>query len=145
MNKLMLVIGGFILMLVILPAFAVAEPMNPSTLLETPIIEEQNKEKTPEDVEPNPTSQWGYMNRQILCNSTEVLKTILTTRGQVLLATGHKPSDYVPTDPFDAVIITRNPETGEYTILLVKTEQNIACVIASGTSMETVDEMDEQN
>ena len=56
--------------------------------------------------------------------------------------TGTKPPEYVPTDPFDVVVITRNPETFEYTILLIKTEQNIACVIASGTSMKTVDEME---
>lgn len=145
MKKLMILIGAFILMLVILPAFAVAEPMNPSTLLETPIIEKQNKETTPEDVEPaNPISQWKYLNRQILCNSLEILKAILTSRGQELFVTGTKPPEYVPTDPFDVVVITRNPETFEYTILLVKTDQNLACVIASGTSMKTIDEMDQQ-
>jgi len=146
--KFSYVIGIFLLLLLVLPTFASsnaeAQPMNPSTLLETPnVVEEQTEpEATPEDIPQ--VSQWRYLNRQILCNTIEVLKTILTTRGQELLVTGAKPPEYVPTDPFDAIIITRNPETGEYTILIVKTDQNLACVIASGTSMKTVDEMQQE-
>ena len=143
--KFSYVIGIFLLLLLVLPTFASsnaeAQPMNPSTLLETPnVVEDQKEEATPDIPQ---VSQWKYLNRQILCNTIEVLKTILTTRGQELLATGHKPPEYVPGDPFDAVIITRNPETMEYTILVVKTDQNLACVIASGTSMKTVDEINE--
>ena len=143
------VIGTFLLLLLVLPSFASsnaeAQPMNPDTLLETPnVVEEQKEpEATPESVVP-PVSQWKYLNRQILCNTIQVLKTILTTRGQELIVTGAKPPEYVPSDPFDAVIITRNPETMEYTILIVKTDQNLACVIASGTSMKTVEEMREE-
>ena len=144
--KFSYVMGIFLLLLLVLPSFASsnaeAQPMNPSTLLETPNVVEE-PEATPEPNVPQ-VSQWKYLNRQILCNTIEVLKTILTTRGQELLATGHKPPEYVPTDPFDAVIITRNPETMEYTILIVKTDQNLACVIASGTSMKTVDEIEEE-
>jgi len=142
------VIGTFLLLLLVLPTFASsnaeAQPMNPSTLLETPnAVEDQTEpEATPEDVPQ--ISQWKYLNRQILCNTIQVIKTILTTRGQELLVTGHKPPEYVPTDPFDAIIITRNPETMEYTILIVKTDQNLACVIASGTSMKTIEEMEQE-
>ena len=146
--KFSYVIGAFLLILLVLPSFASsnaqAQPMNPSTLLETPnAVEDQTEpEATPEDVPQ--ISQWKYLNRQILCNTIQVIKTILTTRGQELLVTGAKPPEYVPTDPFDAIIITRNPETMEYTILIVKTDQNLACVIASGTSMKTVEEMEQE-
>ena len=142
------VIGAFLLILLVLPSFASsnaqAQPMNPGTLLETPnIVENQTEpEATPEDVPE--ISEWRYLNRQILCNTIQVVKTILTTRGQELLATGAKLPGYVPSDPFDAIIITRNPETMEYTILIVKTDQNLACVIASGTSMKTVEEMEQE-
>ena len=42
-------------------------------------------------------------------------------------------------DPFDGIIITRNEITLEYTVLLIKSDLNIACVVAGGQSFELVE------
>ena len=140
MNNLIKLIVAFILMLFLLPAFADAQSMNPDSLLEVdPLIQEEPEVETPA---PLPTNEWKSLNRLLACNSLDYIKSILTLRGYEIWAGGGKTSDYMPQDPFDSVIITRNPITKEFIILLIKPEINLACIIAGGQSIETIENMD---
>jgi len=137
MNKLTNIIVAFILMLFLLPAFAEAQSMNPDSLLEVdPLIQEEPKVETPQLL----TNEWKSLNRLLACNSLDYIKSILTSRGYEMWAAGGKNPDYMPQDPFDSVIITRNPVTLEFIILLIKPEINIACIIAGGQEIKTIDE-----
>ena len=70
------------------------------------------------------------------------IKSILTSRGYEIWAGGGKNPDYQPNDPFNNLIIVRNPVTKEFIILLIKIEINFACIIAGGQSIETIENMD---
>ena len=139
MNNLIKLIVAFILMLFLLPAFADAQSMNPDSLLEVdPLIQEEPKVETPA---PPLTNEWKSLNRLLACNSLDYIKAILTSRGYEIWAAGGKNPDYQPNDPFDSVIITRNPVTLEFIILLIKPEINFACIIAGGQEIKTIDEL----
>ena len=97
---------------------------------------------TPE-VEQTPTpevSPWRQINRVITCNSLGIVRNILETNGQTIYATGYKTPEYLPMDPFDGIIITRNEITLEYTVLLIKSDLNIACVLAGGQRFEIIED-----
>ena len=94
---------------------------------------------TPEVEQAPEVSPWRQINRVITCNSLGVVRNILETNGQTIYATGYKSPEYLPMDPFDGVIITRNEITLEYTILLIKSDLNIACVLAGGNRFEIVE------
>ena len=69
-----------------------------------------------------------------------VVRAILEQNGQYLYASGIKSSAYIPSDPFDGIIITKNATTLEYTVILVKTNLNLACVVAAGQRFELIQE-----
>jgi hypothetical protein len=94
---------------------------------------------TPEVEQAPEVSPWRQINRVITCNSLGVVRNILETNGQTIYATGYKSPEYLPMDPFDGIIITRNEITLEYTVLLIKSDLNIACVVAGGQSFELVE------
>ena len=120
------------------PANADAQSMNPDTLLEIdPNIPQQESQPEP-DVPP----EWRMLNRLLACNTMEHVKGVLLQRGQVLWAGGGKQRGYMPNDPFDSFIITRNPITKEFTVVLIKPEINLACIIAGGEKLETVENLD---
>ena len=140
MNIILKILGAVLLTLVMLPAFADAQSMNPDSLLELdPNIPQQ--EIKPE-VKPEVTAGWRMLNRGLACNTMEAVKSLLTSRGQVLWAGGGKQRNYMPQDPFDNLIITRNPLTKEFTVVLIKPELNLACIIAGGQKLETAENIE---
>ena len=131
-------IGAFLLLLIILPVYAEAQveaqPMNPDSLLEVdPQIEQE--------VQPVVPPEWRMLNRLLACNTMEHIKGILERRGQIIWAGGGKNPDYMPQDPFDSLIITRNPDTLEFTVIIIKAEVNLACIVAGGQSIKTMEEI----
>lgn len=113
-------------------------------LLSTSVMAQQELNPTlpAPEVEQTPTpevSPWRQINRVITCNSLGIVRNILETNGQTIYATGYKSSEYLPMDPFDGIIITRNEITLEYTVLLIKSDLNIACVLAGGQRFEIVE------
>jgi len=101
-----------------------------------PIPSTPEVEQAPEQPEVSP---WRQLNRVITCNSLGIIRNILETNGQTIYATGYKSPEYLPMDPFDGIIITRNEITLEYTVLLIKSDLNIACVVAGGQRFELVE------
>lgn len=88
-------------------------------------------------------SEWRNINRVIACNNMAIVRSILEEMGQVIYASGMKSPAYAPMDPFDGIIITRNPETFEYAVVIIKTEIQVACILAVGQSFQLVSEMAE--
>ena len=68
------------------------------------------------------------------------VRNILEANGQTIYATGIKRPEYLPQDPFDGIIITRNEITLEYTVLIIKSSMNVACVLAGGERFELVED-----
>lgn len=97
-----------------------------------------------ETPETTPTPPWQKTNRVLTCNAMNVVRVLLEDQGQYIYATGIKSQVYIPADPFDGVIITKNPTTKEYTIMLVKTDLNLACVVAAGQRFDIITELQGQ-
>lgn len=126
--KLLFTLGALILLSTSVMA---QQELNPT--LPAPATPEVEQTPTPE------VSPWRQINRVITCNSLGIVRNILETNGQTIYATGIKRPEYLPQDPFDGIIITRNEITLEYTVLLIKTDLNIACVLAGGQRFEVVE------
>lgn len=109
------------------------QELNPTVPLPVEPVPEVEQAPTPE------ASPWRQINRVITCNSLGIVRNILETNGQTIYATGIKRPEYLPMDPFDGVIITRNEITLEYTVLLIKSDMNVACVLAGGQRFEVVE------
>ena len=110
------------------------QELNPTVPLPVEPAPEVEQTPTPE------ASPWRQINRVITCNSLGIVRNILETNGQTIYATGYKTPEYLPMDPFDGIIITRNEITLEYTVLLVKSDMNVACVLAGGQRFEIVED-----
>jgi len=133
--KLLCTLGA----LVLLSTSITAQALSP--VLPLPVEPAPEVEQTPTpEVLPSPeVSPWRQINRVITCNSLGIVRNILETNGQTIYATGIKTPEYLPMDPFDGIIITRNEITLEYTILLIKSDLNIACVLAGGNRFEILE------
>ena len=128
--KLLYTLGALLLLSTSVMA---QQELNPTVPLPVEPVPEVEQAPTPE------ASPWRTLNRQITCNAQGLVRDILETNGQTIYATGYKSSEYLPMDPFDGIIITRNEITLEYTVLLIKSDLNIACVLAGGQRFEIVE------
>ena len=117
--------------LLFLSTSATAQELNPVM----PVEPAPEIQQTP----PPLATPWRTLNRQITCNAQGLVRDILETSGQTMYASGFKRPEYIPSDPFDGIIITRNEVTLEYTVLLIKSDLNIACVLAGGERFELVE------
>lgn len=127
--KLLYTLGALLL----LSTSATAQELNPVM----PVEPAPEIEQAPPSVAP----QWRTLNRQISCNAQGLVREVLETSGQTLYATGFKRPEYIPSDPFDGIVITRNETTLEYTVLLIKSDLNIACVLAGGERFDLVEDI----
>jgi len=130
--KLLYTLGALIL----LSTSAIAQELNPVMPLPVEPVPEVEQIPTPEpEVAP-----WRQINRVITCNAMGTVRNILEANGQTMYATGFKRPEYLPMDPFDGIIITRNELTLEYTVLLIKSSMNVACVLAGGERFEIIED-----
>lgn len=128
--KLLYTLGALIL----LSTSATAQELNPAMPLPVEPVPEVEQIPTPApEVAP-----WRQINRVITCNAMGTVRNILEANGQTMYATGIKRPEYLPQDPFDGILITRNEITLEYTVLLIKTSMNVACVLAGGERFEII-------
>ena len=127
--KLLYTLGALVLLSTSVMA---QQELNPT--LPTPSTPEVEQAPTPEAV------PWRQINRIITCNAMGTVRNILEANGQTMYATGIKRPEYLPQDPFDGIIITRNEITLEYTVLLIKSSMNVACVLAGGERFELVED-----
>ena len=141
-----MVITAIVLLTLMLPASAQTQAMNPDTLLETPeILNDLNPAPPTPELAPTPelspeAPEWARLQRRMDCNSLAYIKMILESRGQFLYGAGGFREGPADTDPFPGVIITRNPTTLEYTLLLIKPKIDVACVIHIGNSFKVITE-----
>lgn len=119
-------------------AYAKAQTVNPDSMLNN-----DNPIQVPEapvipDSTPNLSKEWVQLNRGVLCNSMGMVREMLKTmRGQTTWAAAGNSMSI--SDPFNAIVIVRNPETHSYSVVLMRTESNIACIIATGVGLELLD------
>ena len=119
-------------------AYAKAQTVNPDSMLNN-----DNPIQVPEapvipDSTPNLSKEWVQLNRGVLCNSMGMVREMLKTmRGQTTWAAAGNAMSIG--DPFNAIVIVRNPETHSYSVVLMRTESNIACIIATGVGLELLD------
>lgn len=123
---------------------AVANAQSPNLMQPVDPLVPQIDNAPVETPETTPTPPWQKTNRVLTCNAMNVVRVLLEDQGQYIYATGIKSPVYIPADPFDGVIITKNPTTKEYTIMLVKTDLNLACVVAAGQRFDIITELQGQ-
>jgi hypothetical protein len=146
MNNLTKIIVAFLFTLQMLPASAQSQAMTPESMLETIEIPGiQNPEVIPETVIPKADvpldRQWRPVNRTLACHSLNYIKATLESRGQYIWGIGEKLPEYIPQDPFDGIIFFRSPITNEWTIVAVKKDILVGCIIIAGTKFTTVNEL----
>ena len=146
MNNLTKIIVAFLFTLQILPASAQSQAMTPDSMLDTIEIPGMaNPEVVPNttpEVEPQPMEeQWRRVTRSLACHSIHYIKELLESRGQFIWGIGQKSPEYIPQDPFDGIVFTRSPTTNEWTIIAVKKEIAVGCIIIAGTKFTTVNEL----
>jgi len=130
-----------------------AETINPNSLLDSspPILttpeaeqsKEDNKveEGTAEEELPWDDQGWTIHTRALQCHSMGNVRAYTMARGQQIVMSGFKNPGYVPNDPFDGLILTRNPLTGEYTVLMVQVSTGLTCIVQMGTSLQTTEDV----
>lgn len=119
-----------------------AQTVNPDSFLGTDQNMEQNvppQNNQPEAPSaPNPpTPPIAYdLPMTAKCWPMGYLKMLLERAyGQVTYAIGFNGKATLQQSPFDGMIIARNPLTFDYTVVIVSTENNMACVVAMGTEL----------
>lgn len=70
----------------------------------------------------------------ILCGDLDFIRTGLEEIGQIVFISG-KETEQNKT-PFDFTAITLNPETDEFTFLLISSENRLACILHQGTNFK---------
>ena len=130
--KLLYTLGA----LVLLSTSATAQELSPVLPLPVEPVPEVEQSPTPAPE----AAPWRQINRIITCNAMGTVRNILEANGQTIYATGIKRPEYLPQDPFDGIIITRNEITLEYTVLIIKSSMNVACVLAGGERFELVED-----
>tara|TARA_R110000851_G_scaffold87199_2_gene189980 strand:+ start:5012 stop:5455 length:444 start_codon:yes stop_codon:yes gene_type:complete len=132
----------FAMLLIMSIGFAtgtIAQTTGPNSLLNQDQFNDPSNPTNPTDPKketPPPTTsqEWIGAQRPMMCNSIPIVKGWLLLKNQSIIGSGHKPKEYIPSDPFNGVILLLNPDTTEYTILLINAEYNLACIVASGAS-----------
>lgn len=125
-----------------------AQTVSPDSLLDgsppmTNTTPDQEKKQVEEDPESQmPTQSWdetGWIrhNRALQCHSMANVRAFTMSRGQQIILSGFKAPQYVPSDPFEGLIITHNPTTNEYTLLLVQVSTGLTCIVQMGTAIQT--------
>ena len=132
-----------------------AQTVNPDSLLNSspPIIDSpeadedkstkestEDKSKTTEEKSWD-TEGWVQHTRIMTCHSMMNVREYTSARGQVIILSGFKQPGYLPGDPFDGLIITQNPITGEYMLLLVQVSTGLTCIVQMGTSIQTTQDI----
>ena len=87
------------------------------------------------------TEGWVHHDRRLTCHSMMNVREYTSARGQMIILSGFKNPGYLPSDPFDGMIITRNPITGEYTLLLVQVSTGFTCIVQMGTAIQTTQQV----
>lgn len=126
-----------------------AQTVSPDSLLDSspPDMSTTTPDKEKKQVEEDPESQmptqswdetgWIQHNRALQCHSMANVRAYTMARGQEIILSGFKNPQYVPSDPFEGLIITHNPITGEYTLLLIQVSTGLTCIVQMGTSIQT--------
>jgi hypothetical protein len=119
-------------------AYAKAQTINPDDMLNNDNgTIEAPAPKVPES-QPKLSKEWVTLSRGVLCNSIGMVREMLKTmRGQTTWAAA--ANQMQPGDPFNALIIVRNPETRSYSVILMSTDNNIACIVSTGIGLELLD------
>jgi len=149
-----------LLLLFAISSVSNAQTVNPDSLLDgsppmTVPKSESNendldeKDKVEEDAKTNPPLTWdetGWIAHQRLlqCHSMSNVRNYTLARGQIIVLSGFKAPNYVPSDPFEGMIITKNPNTGEYTLLLVQVSTGLTCIVQMGSSIQSTNDIIKQ-
>ena len=146
----------FVLLFVISTSYA--QTVNPDSLLNSspPIInspeadeaeDKSTEEKSTKDEaekteeESWDTEGWVQHTRIMTCHNMMNVRAYTSARGQVIILSGFKQPGYLTGDPFDGLIITQNPMTGEYMLLLVQVSTGLTCIVQMGTSIQTTQDI----
>lgn len=125
-----------------------AQTVSPDSLLDgSPPMTNTTPEQEKKQVEEDPESQmpmqswdetgWIRHDRALQCHSMANVRAFTMARGQEIILSGFKNPQYVPSDPFEGLIITHNPTTNEYTVLLVQVSTGLTCIVQMGTAIQT--------
>lgn len=113
-----------------------AQTLNPDSMLGNNTPAEPVPETQPK-VQPSPQQPQSYeLPMTAKCSAIGVVKNILEQNfGQYAWAMGYNALAPQQGSPFDGLVIVKNPINNSYTVLIISTPNNMACIIAMGTEI----------
>ena len=118
-----------------------AQTISPDSMLgnETPQpVPEQQAPAQPEPQAPQAPQQPEFFNlpANFKCATMGTMRGLLEqVGGQYPWAMGFNGKAALQNSPFDGMVITKHPMTNDYSIVLISTENNVACLVAVGTEI----------
>ena len=139
MNKLYGFIAGLAISLVI--SVAHAQTIDGNSMLQAAPEQEQAP-----DMQPNQGQSLTFdLPMTAKCWPIGIIKTLLERQyGQQAWALGYNGMATQQQSPFDGMVIARHPETFDYTVMIVSTANNMACVVAMGTELHLQSEQNNE-
>lgn len=120
----------------------------PMTIPKSESNENDEKDKVEEEKLPDlpgyDETGWIAHQRLLQCHSMSNVRNYTLARGQIIVLSGFKAPNYVPSDPFEGMIITKNPNTNEYTLLLVQVSTGLTCIVQMGSSIQSTNDIIKQ-
>jgi len=124
---------AFLLGAIMTIGVANAQAIDPNSMLGG----EQQPETMPDDHDKSQGIQFVPLPLTANCLPMNAMKGLVEgIMGQESWVLGFNAMAAQQNSPFDGLVVARNPRTKEYTVLLIGSATDIACILAIGTRME---------
>lgn len=119
-------------------SIANAQTISPDSMLGSETPQPVPEQQAPVQPEPQAPQQPEFFDlpANFKCAAMGTMRGLLEqVGGQYPWAMGFNAKAAFQNSPFDGMIITKHPMTNDYSIVLVSTENNVACLVAVGTEI----------
>lgn len=118
---------------------AYAQTISPDTML-PPVEKEFPAPDAQPDIAPNPNDTAVMVPRTMVCNTIGAVREMLKEQGgQTIFMVGDNNQEAQANgDPFNGLVITLNRENSSYAVVLVRTVENLACIVMFGPKLVVI-------
>lgn len=112
-----------------------AQTIGPDTML--PPVQKQQPEEQPNN---NGGEEAFLIPRTMICNTIQnIRETLAQNAGQEIFMIGENANiSQQNGDPFNGMVITLNKQTSSYSVVLIRTVENIGCIVMFGPKLQVI-------
>jgi len=124
-----------------------AQTIDPNSMLGNELPSEPDVQEVPEQNIPDSGQGLQFIPLPLTskCLSMSDMKGLVEyVMGQETFVLGYNGLAFRQMSPFDGLIIARNETTLEYTVLLISSNTDLACIVAIGTKMQLKSEQNNE-